>query len=286
MRIIFGYIMFQKKSVPVIRALGLILLLCTVLICTVPVMAEETLSISGSTTVLPIASAAAEVYMKNHPDVNIQVSGGGSGAGIKAIGAGSVGLGMSSRSLNKDETTAYPDLKTVPVARDGIAIIVSKDNPVNSLTLSQIKSIYSGNITGWQDVGGQTGKIEIVGRDSASGTREFFSDKVMNKQDFTKFMLEKNSNGAIQQYVSQTPTSIGYVGMGFEDGVKVIELKGDDGKTQKPTVESVKSGTYPLSRELFIVTKGEPTGIAKEFIDFLLSSDGQKIAEEQGFVSL
>jgi len=278
--------MFQKISLPVIRVLGLMLLISAVFFCTAPVMADEKLSISGSTTVLPIASAAAEAFMKNHPDVDVQVSGGGSGAGIKAIGEGAVTLGMSSRELKSEEKTAYPDLKTVTVAKDGIAVIVNKDNPVNSLTLEQIKKIYNGNTTGWADVGGSSGKIEIVGRDSASGTREFFSEKVMNKEDFTKFMLEKNSNGAVQQYVTQTPNSIGYVGMGFEDGVKVIELKGDDGKTQIPTIESVKAGTYPLSRELFFVTKGDATGVAKEFIDFLLSPDGQKIIEEQGFVGL
>ncbi|MDD1724049.1 MAG: extracellular solute-binding protein, partial [Methanospirillum sp.] len=140
--------------------------------------------------------------------------------------------------------------------------------------------------TGWKDLGGPEEKIEIVGRDSASGTRELFFEKVLNKEDFTKFMLEKNSNGAIQQYVSQTPASIGYVGMVFEDGVKVIEMKGDDGKTQKPSVEGIKAGSYPLSRSLFFVSDGEPEGIAKEFIDFLLSPDGQKIVEEQGFVTL
>ncbi|HOJ97716.1 MAG TPA: substrate-binding domain-containing protein, partial [Methanospirillum sp.] len=125
-----------------------------------------------------------------------------------------------------------------------------------------------------------------VGRDSASGTREFFFEKVLNKEDFTKFMLEKNSNGAVQQYVSQTPTAIGYVGMGFEDGVKVLEIVGADGKTEKPSVATVKSGTYPLSRELYFVTNGEPTGLAKEFLDFVLSPEGQKIVEEKGFVGI
>jgi phosphate transport system substrate-binding protein len=273
-------------NTPVLRMAGIILLLCAVFCATAPVMAEETLSISGSTTVLPIASACAEAFMDAHPDIDVQVSGGGSGAGIKAIGEGVVSLAMASRELKDEEKSKYPKLQTVPVAKDGIAVIVNPENPVEALTLKQIKDIYTGTITGWQDVGGETAKIEIVGRDSASGTREFFFEKVLNKEDFTKFMLEKNSNGAVQQYVSQTPTAIGYVGMGFEDGVKVIEITGDDGKNSKPSVATVKSGEYPLSRELFFVTAGEPEGLAKEFLDFVLSAEGQKIVEEQGFVSI
>ena len=272
---------------PVLRIAGIMLLLCAVFFATAPVMAEETtLSISGSTTVLPIASACAEAFMDAHPDVDVQVSGGGSGAGIKAMGEKVVSLAMASRELKDEEKTAYPELQTVAVAKDGIAVIVNPENPVEALTLSQLKDIYTGTVSGWQDVGGETAKIEIVGRDSASGTREFFFEKVLHKEDFTKFMLEKNSNGAVQQYVSQTPTAIGYVGMGFEDGVKVVEIKSDDGKNSKPSIETVKSGGYPLSRELYFVTAGEPEGLAKEFLDFVLSADGQKIIEEQGFVGL
>lgn len=279
--------MSHTMKTPVLRIAEIMLLLCAVFFATAPVMAEETtVSISGSTTVLPIASACAEAFMDAHPDVDVQVSGGGSGAGIKAMGEGVVSLAMASRELKDEEKTAYPELQTVAVAKDGIAVIVNPENPVEALTLSQLKDIYTGTVSGWQDIGGETAKIEIVGRDSASGTREFFFEKVLHKEDFTKFMLEKNSNGAVQQYVSQTPTAIGYVGMGFEDGVKVIEIKGDDGKNSKPSVETVKSGAYPLSRELYFVTAGEPEGLAKEFLDFVLSAEGQKIVEEQGFVSL
>lgn len=278
--------MSHTMKTPVLRMAGIMLLLCAVFFATAPVMAEETLSIPGSTTVLPIASACAEAFMDAHPDVDVQVSGGGSGAGIKAMGEKVVSLAMASRELKDEEKTAYPDLQTVAVAKDGIAVIINPENPVEALTLSQIKDIYTGTVAGWQDVGGETAKIEIIGRDSASGTREFFFEKVLHKEDFTKFMLEKNSNGAVQQYVSQTPTAIGYVGMGFEDGVKIIEIKGDDGKNSKPSVETVKSGAYPLSRELFFVTAGEPEGLVKEFLDFVLSAEGQKIVEEQGFVSL
>ncbi len=245
----------------------------------------KTVTISGSTTVLPIASAVAEAYMAKHSDVDVKVSGGGSGAGISAIGKGAVDIGMSSREMNTDEKASYSKLVSTPVAKDGIAIIVNPANKVESLTLSQIKDIYTGKDKSWKDVGGEQAEFEIVGRDSASGTREFFFNEVLKKADFTSFMLEKNSNGAVQQFVSQTPNAIGYVGMGFEDGVKVVSLD-IDGKKLKPTTATVKSKEYPLSRDLYFITDGEPSGSAKDFIDFLLSADGQKIVEEQGFVSL
>lgn len=246
---------------------------------------EKSLMISGSTTVLPIASAVAEAFMDKNPDLDVKVSGGGSGAGISAIGKKSIDIGMTSRDLNSDEKTAYPKLILTPVAKDGIAIIVNQANPVESLTLSQVKDLYTGTTKSWKDVGGKLEAPELVGRDSASGTREFFFNEVMKKTDFSSSMLEKNSNGAVQQLVSQTPAAIGYVGMGFENGVKVISLD-INGKKVKSTVESVKSGEYPLSRELYLITSGEPTGVAKEFIDFLLSADGQKIVEKEGFVSV
>lgn len=246
---------------------------------------EQSITISGSTTVLPIASSVAEAYMAKNPDVDVKVSGGGSGAGISAIGKSSVDIGMSSRGLKDDEKASYPNLVVTTVAKDGVAVIVNPANPVESLSLTQIKDIYTGTTKSWKDVCGNQEAFDIVGRDSASGTREFFFNDVMEKADFTSSMLEKNSNGAVQQLVSQTPTAIGYVGMGFEDGVKVLSLD-VDGKKVKPTVESVKNGEYPLSRELYFITNGEPSGTAKEFIEFLLSADGQKVVEEEGFVSL
>jgi phosphate transport system substrate-binding protein len=246
---------------------------------------EKSITISGSTTVLPIAASVAEAYMDKNPDIDVKVSGGGSGAGISAIGKKSVDIGMSSRTLKDDEKTSYPNLVVTPVAKDGVAIIVNPKNPVESLSLAQIQDIYAGTTKSWKDVGGNLEAYDIVGRDSASGTREFFFNDVMEKADFTSSMLEKNSNGAVQQLVSQTQTAIGYVGMGFEDGVKVLSLD-VKGKKIKPTVESVKSGEYPLSRDLYFVTNGEPSGAAKDFITFLLSDDGQKIVEKEGFVSL
>lgn len=277
--------MQNNRSIRTVGVAGIIgILLITMLVAPALAADAKSITVSGSTTVLPIASKAAEAYMAAHPDADIKVSGGGSGAGIQAITGKTVDIGMSSRELKDTEKAG--SLKVIPVAKDGIAIIVNSENGVESLTLDQLKKIYSGDIKGWQDVGGKTGEIEIVGRDSASGTREFFKSAVLGSSDFTKFMLEKNSNGAVQQYVSQTPGSIGYVGMGFEEGVKVVPIKMDDGSFQKATTTSVKSKAYPLSRDLYMITNGEASGLAKDFINFIISPEGQKIVEKEGFVSL
>lgn len=279
----------MSQHVPITRIstlIGMAGLLIALLLIPAAVSAEEkSLTISGSTTVLPIASAVAEAFMDKNPDIDVKVSGGGSGAGISAIGKKTVDIGMSSRDLKTDEKALYSKLVVTPIAKDGIAIIVNSANPVEALTLGQIKDIYTGTAKSWKDVGGNQDGFEVVGRDSASGTREFFFTEVMKKADFTPFMLEKNSNGAVQQLVSQTPTAIGYVGMDFVDGVKVLNVNAD-GKMVKPTSATVKSGEYPLSRDLYFITNGEPSGVAKDFIDFLLSADGQKIVEENGFVTI
>jgi phosphate transport system substrate-binding protein len=159
-----------------VTALGGIagLLLVLALLPTAVSAEEQSITISGSTTVLPIAAAVAEAYMAKNPDIDVKVSGGGSGAGISAIGKKSVDIGMSSRALKDDEKTAYPGLLVTPVAKDGVAVIVNSANPVESLSIAQIKDIYTGTTKSWKDVGGNQEAFDIVGRDSASGTREFF----------------------------------------------------------------------------------------------------------------
>jgi len=245
---------------------------------------KQTITIRGSTTVLPIAQKAAEAYMDKHPSVDIRVSGGGSSVGIQSVGEGIADIGTASRDLKNEEKSGYPNLKPIAIAKDGIAIIVHPDNPVTSLTLGQIRGIYNGTYTNWREVGGPDKEIVVINRDSASGTREFFWKHVMQKDDFVATALEKNSNGAVKQTVSQTPNAIGYVGLGYVDNsVKAVKIK-RDGVEIEPTVENVLNGEYPISRSLYMITNGEPKGIAKEFIDFVLSEEGQRIVEEEGFV--
>ncbi len=224
--------------------------------------------------------------MNDNTTVDIQVTGGGSGVGVQSIGEGTADIGMSSRDLKSDEKTRYPDLVTTTIANDGIAVIVHPSNTVSGLTMAQIKAIYEGEITNWNEVGGPDRIIVVIGRDSASGTREFFSEKVMNREDFVATRLEKNSNGAVKQTVAQTPGAIGYVSLGYIDpeitAVPVIV----DGKPVEPTVENVVSKRYPIARSLLMITHGAPSGLAKEYIDFIVSPAGQKIVSDEGFVPI
>jgi len=246
--------------------------------------AGSVLSISGSTTVLPIAAKAAEEFMVTHPDLDVQVNGGGTGAGVQAAGEGTAMIGMASRDLKAEEKTKYPDLIAHQIAIDGIAMITNTANPIPSLTIDQIKKIYDGNITNWKDVGGADAPIVVIGRDSASGTREYFYTDVMKKADFVKTQLEKNSNGAVKQTVEQTPTAIGYVGLGYIDtSIHAVPLS-VNGTLIAPSIETVKAGKYPIQRPLHLLTKGQPTGDAVAFIAFLDSPEGQKIITEEGFV--
>ena len=244
----------------------------------------ETISVTGSTTVLPIAQLAAEAYMDTHPEADIQVSGGGSSVGVKAVGAGTADIGMASRDLKSSESEEYPDIVQHVVAKDAIAIIVNPANTVSDLSVEQIKSIYLGDVTNWKDVGGPDEAVVVVGRDSASGTREYFHEAVMDKEDFTTSQLEKNSNGAVRQTVAQTPGAIGYVGLGYIDAtVKAVPVNTGAGNVDA-SVETVISGEYPIARGLNMFTVGEPTGLAAEYLAFIMSPDGQALVAEEGFV--
>lgn len=242
------------------------------------------LTITGSTTVLPIVQAWAEAFMAANKEADVQVSGGGSGVGVQATGEKTTMIGMSSREVSASEMTKYPSIMITPIARDGLSIIVNTQNKVSTLSPSQIRGIYNGTTKNWKDVGGADLPIVVIGRDSASGTRDFISSAVMNKDNFTPTVLEKNSNGAIETGVSATPGAIGYVGLGYTDkSVKALTLSAN-GATVAPSVATVVDGTYPLSRKLYVLTNGPVTGIAKDFLDYALSQEGQKVVEDQGFV--
>jgi phosphate transport system substrate-binding protein len=247
---------------------------------------KTALKVTGSTTVLPVAQAAADAFGKEHASADIQITGGGSSVGVQSIGEGTADIGMSSRDLKADEKTKYPGLVVTTIANDGIAVIVHPGNSVSGLTLNELKEIYAGNTTNWKEVGGPDQVIVVVGRDSASGTREFFFDAVMHKQDFTRTQLEKNSNGAVAQTITQTPGAIGYVGLGYVDrGSKAVPLV-VNGEPVMPSIANVLNKKYPLSRPLIMITEGAPAGLARDYLDFLLSPSGQKIVAEEGFVPI
>ena len=253
---------------------------------------RQTIKISGSTTVLPIIQKAADQYMTSHPDADIQISSGGSGVGIQAIGAKTVDIGMSSREVTKAEMAKYPAFVVTSVAQDGIAVIVNPANEIQYITLDQIRDIYLGKITKWTQITGANvpntnNQIVIIGRDSASGTRSYFDETLLLKATPTKTMLEKNSNGAVLQTIAQTPGSIGYVSIGFvSKDVKALPIWYNAQKFVAPTIDNIKSKTYPVSRDLYVITNGQPAGLTGDFIKYILSPEGQKIVSDEGYVTL
>ncbi|OQX87106.1 MAG: phosphate ABC transporter substrate-binding protein [Candidatus Omnitrophica bacterium 4484_70.2] len=247
---------------------------------------KKKLVIQGSTTVLPIAQKCAEVFMQKHPEADISVRGGGSGTGIAALIDGICDIADSSRPMKKKEIIKAKEKGVNPephvIAMDGIAVIIHPSNPVNELTLSQLKEIYTGKISNWSQLGGKNQKIVVISRDVASGTFECFNKLVLKKKRVRPDALLQASNAAVLSVVKRTKGAIGYVGLGYlSSEVKALKIEG-----VIPSEETVLKGIYPLSRPLFMYTNGKPKELAKDFIDFVLSKEGQKIVKEQGFVPL
>jgi phosphate transport system substrate-binding protein len=251
-----------------------------------PSQERTSIKVTGSTTVLPIAQKAADAYMGTHADADIQVTGGGSSVGVQAAGEKTADIGMSSRDVKAEELAKYPGLAITPIGKDGVAVIVNPANSITGLSPAQIKAIYNGTYTNWNQVGGPDMTIVVIGRDSASGTREFFTSSIMGSETYVPTMLEKNSNGAVKQTITQTPGAIGYVGLGFIDNTVTPVSIDINGVLTEPTVDNVLGGTYPLSRSLYMLTNGQPTGLARTYIDFILSPEGQALLTEEGFVPL
>jgi len=186
---------------------------------------------------------------------------------------------MLSRDLKASEKDGN-NLKEFIVGKDGIALVGHPSNTVSDLSLEQVKAIYQGEITNWKEVGGADLKIVLIGRDSSSGTREFFTEFVLDKEDAAKDMQELNSNGAVAQAVSITPGAIGYVSLEYvDDSLKAFSIGG-----VAPTVENVISGVYEINRPLLMVTNGEPEGLAADYLAFILSEEGQQILKDSGFI--
>lgn len=240
-----------------------------------------TVKISGGTAHIPVMKEAAKRIMQNNPDIRITVAGGGSGVGIKQVGEGLVDIGNSGRKPTDEEIAKY-DLKMFKWAIDGVGVVANPENRVKALSKNQVKAIFAGRIDNWKAVGGMDKAINVYTRDEASGTREVFWKKAIDKEDITPGANVVVSNGAMKSAVANDPYGIGYVSVGHIDA-SVMPLA-IDGVT--PTLETVKSGQYPVARGLFSNTRGEPTGLTQTFIAFLFSETGQKIAAEKGFVAV
>lgn len=241
--------------------------------------------VSGSTTILPIAEQAAESYHEEHPEVDVLVSGMGSSAGIEAVLSGTADIGTASRDLKPEEDGK--GLVDTPIAFDGIAVIVNGENPVDNLTTEQLRGIFAGEITNWSEVGGEDLPIDIVNRDEASGTREAFKKIVMGEEaSFDPGAVILPGTGQVREVVSRARGAIGYISVGFvapRFTKSVVNAVSVDGIAA--TEETVASGEYPIARALHLFTKGEPTGQAKKFVDYLLSDEVQNgTVVEAGFI--
>ena len=255
-----------------------------VLIISASAFGAEELVINGSTTVLPIAQKAAEVYMKENPDISISVSGTGSGDGIKALIDGTTDIANASRFIKNTEITKAIDNGVFPVAHrvalDSIAPVVHPENPVSDLTMKQLKGIYMGQIVNWKEVGGDDKEIVVISRDTSSGTYEVWHNLVLEKERVTPKASLLASNGAVAMAVAKNSYAIGYVGLGYVN--KELKMLNVNGVT--PTADTTRGGKYPIARGLFMFTDGWPKGVVLDFINFLVSPRGQKLVDEVKYV--
>lgn len=255
-----------------------------------------TIENKGSDTIVNLALAWAETYQEEHPEVSISVTGGGSGTGIAALINGTVDIANASRQIKAEEIEAAQSNGSDPVefviARDAIAVIVNLENPINELTLAQISDIYSGVINNWQEVGGDDRPIVRLSRETNSGTHVYFLEEVLRLGDesnttlfATNTLLMPSSEG-IGAEIRQNPNAIGYDGLGYvTDEMKVIGIARAAGEDYiLPSAETVNNVQYPIARDLYMYTKGQPTGVVKTYLDWILSEESQTIVTELGFV--
>ena len=252
----------------------------------------------GSDTIVNLALAWAEQYQADHADVRISVTGGGSGTGIAALVNGTVDIANASRQIKPEEVTEAEAKGIQPVefviARDAIAVIVNPENPVSELTLQQISDIYSGKINNWKEVGGEDRPIVRLSRETNSGTHVYFLETVLrlgDKNNKTLFSMDTlllpSSEGIIYE-VRQNPNAIGYDGLGYvPHDLKMIAIaKEQGGAYVLPSADTVNDGTYPIARDLYMYTAGQPTGAVKAYLDWILSPAAQAIVTKLGFVPI
>lgn len=292
----------EKKMIRKVLLTGLSLIVASLMIVGCSDKAKDAskpaakyITIKGSDTMVHLASAWAEAYMKAHPDADISVTGGGSGTGIAALLNGTTDICIASRKIKAKEETLAAEKGLHPneivTSRDGIAVVVNPGNPVTELTIEQIGKIYTGVYTNWNQLGGQDHEIVILSRESSSGTFVFFQEHVMKKKDYSPEAMLMPSTSAIIQSVTQDVWAIGYVGLGYGvqagDKVKMLHVKNDENAPAVvPSVATVQDASYGIARPLHFYTDGVPSGMTKDFVDFVLSDAGQQIVLESGYVPI
>jgi len=239
------------------------------------------LDIAGGTAHIPVMKDAAKAVMEANPAVTITIAAGGSGVGVQKVGEGLVAIGNTGRALTEEEVAKY-GLVSFPFAIDGVAVVVNPENGVPALTSQQVKDIFAGKIANWKDVGGADAAITLYTRDEASGTREVFWEKLLKKGDVAATANVVASNGAMKVAVGKDKNGIGYVSIGHLDAtVKAPALDG-----VVPDQKKASDGAYPVTRKLYMNTKGQPTGLAKAFIDYILGPDGKAAIIAAGYIPL
>lgn len=257
------------------------------------VLAQDStvIRIAGSTTVLPIVSRAAERFQARNPSVRITVNAGGSGVGIHGAGTRRLDIGFASREITPKENQRYPSLNTTVIGRDAVACVVSSEifhSGVHSLTRQQIADIYLGKITNWQQVGGPDRPIIVIDKESHRGTRHVFMQYLFGKSNARApgARLVTGSNNEEQAKISQSDSAIGMISIAWmNDDVVGIGIR-EGRRVTEPTLNNVRAGSFPIARNLNLITAGAPKGAAKQFIDYLLSPEGQRIVEDSGYIPI
>ena len=251
-------------------------------------IAQTKITVKGSDTMVILAQRWAEIYMKQHPETSIQVTGGGSGVGLAALINGTTDIANSSRPIKSTEIeklkNRYNTLGVeIPCARDGITIYLHESNKVDVLTLQQLSDIYTAKITNWKEVGGADAGINLYGRENSSGTYAYFKETVV-KNDYAASCQTLPGTAAVVNAVKKDKNGIGYGGAAYAEGVKLCKVKKDAGsQAYLPTAENIAQNIYPISRYLYMYLRNRPSGELKKYIDWILSPDGQKIVTEVGY---
>ena len=249
----------------------------------------DTITVKGSDTMVQLGQRWAEKYMKSHPEVNIQVTGGGSGTGISALINGTTEVCNASRPMKDAEKLKLRERYgssgiEVRTAKDGLTVYLNEGNGVSELSFAQLKGIFTGTIKNWKEVGGNDAPIILYGRENSSGTYAFFKEKVLNDEDYSSSCQTLPGTAAVVNAVKRDVNGIGYGGAGYAKGVKECAVRQEaSGTAYKPTEENVKSGAYPITRFLYIYLRQKPSGALKEYINWIVGPEGQEVVKAEGF---
>ena len=250
------------------------------------------LTVKGSDTMVILGQRWAEAYMKKNPNVSVQVTGGGSGTGIAALINGGTDICNASRPMSDKEKADVQAKRGAPaietkVALDALAIYVNESNTLDTIDLDQLASIYLGQTKNWKDVGGKDENIVVYGRENNSGTYGYFKEHVLKNKDFAAEVQTLSGTSAVVNAIKGDTKGIGYGGIAYASGIRLLKVKKTkDDPAVEPKESTALDGTYPISRYLFVYTAGDPQGISKDFIQWILSPDGQGVVKDVGYFPL